>query len=282
MKPTTFIRSIIVSALVCSAAAACGAANGSDPAAATVGVAAAVWLTAAQLPDAASSAWVTAQQPAMVGQSKILEAISETDFPTAPTACRLPSAAVSKTTQDESDLFKQSTQPTNLLGDYPGGDGAAQFQLSYGTTGAAEQAAAQLTTAVEACAKSLHTTAGTNGGAHGKLSDPLGGSLALAAQLAQAEPQCTDVYVDSRCSIALTHPLTAGTALEANAVVTTQLPGAGAMAGGYMQSNSVYLVQRGNRVSMLFVDAALNWGANAADPTSVLQTMADNLGAVSP
>jgi hypothetical protein len=277
MKQTAFIRSLVLSALVCSVATACGTAGASDPPARVVDVPAPVWLTAAQLPGSASSAWEAAQQPATVSRSKILEAIGATNFPTAPAACRLPTAAISNTVRDESDLFKQTKQPTGLLGNVPGEGGAAQFQLSYGTTTAAERAAAQITTALEACAKSLNHTMGTNAGARGRLSDPLGGSLGLAAQLAQAEPQCVDVYVVSRCSTALTHPLTAGTALEADAVVTTQMPGAGAMAGGYTQSDAVYLVQRGSYVSILFVDATRSWSAGAADPTPVLQTMADDL-----
>jgi hypothetical protein len=208
-----------------------------------------------------------------VAPPTILKAISATNFPTAPAACRLPEAAIQSSTQDQSNLLKPGKPPTNLLGIASEQEGATQLLLFYPNNAAAEQAAAQITSSIEACAKALHTTTGTNGGARGKLADPSGVSLGLAAQLAQGEPQCIDVYVISRCTTKLAQPLTASIALESTAVVTTALPGAGATAGGYTQDDSVYLVQHGTVVTMLFVDAQVAWETPAADPTRVLQDM---------
>jgi hypothetical protein len=286
MKSLNLIRTVLVSAFVCAAAAGCGSvrgtglassAGGPGNAAASSAVAAPRWLTAAQLPDAAQLSWAAVQRPAAVPRSRILEAVSTTNFPTAPTACRLQSAAIEGSAQDESDLFEQARLPDGLLGSTPGQEGAAQFLLSYGSAGAAEQAAAQIITSIEACAKSLSQSTGTNDGARGRLSDPAGAALGLAAQLGQAEPQCIDVYVLARCTKVLARPLAAGVALESDAVVTTQLPGDGSMMGGYVQIDAVYLVQRGDFVSMLFSDAPLGWGTRAAEPTPVLQAMADDL-----
>lgn len=217
------------------------------------------------------------QSPATVKRSTILEAARVTNFPTAPAACRLPTAEIQSSSRDESDLFEQELLPGGLMGSTPAQEGAAQFLLSYGGTGAAEQAAAQIITSIDSCAKSLNQTVGTNDGARGQLSDALGESLGLAAQLGQAEPQCIDVYVVAHCTKLLAQPLAASVALEADAQVTTQLPGAGVEAGGYVQVDAVYLVQRGEVVSILFLDASLDWGMGAADPTPVLQAMAGDL-----
>ena len=210
--------------------------------------------------------------------STILKAISATNFPTAPAACRLPEAAIQSSTQDQSDLFKPGKPPTNLLGiAIRSRKARTQFLLFYPNSAAAEQAAAQITSSIEACAKALHTTTGTNGGARGKLADPSGVSLGLAAQLAQAEPQCIDVYVISRCTTKLAQPLTASIALESTAVVTTALCRAQArQQPAWIQrsrrADSVYiLVQHGTFVTMLFVDAQVAWETPAADPTRVLQ-----------
>jgi hypothetical protein len=287
MKPWNPARAILVSAFVCAAAAACGSGRGADlpssvgnqgtTAVGSSGAPSSGWLAAAQLPGAAKHPWTAVQQPAAVERSKFLEAVAATNFPTAPAACRLPATAIRSSARDESDLLFQQGLPSGLLGSAPGQEGAAQFLMSYSGTGAAEQAAAQITAALDLCAKSLNQTVGTNNGARGRLSDPSGGSFALAAQLGQAEPQCIDVYVVAHCTTLLARPLAAGVALEADAQVTTQLPGMGAEIGGYVQLDAVYLVQRGDVVSILFVDAPLGWGTSATDPAPVLQAMAADL-----
>jgi hypothetical protein len=280
MKSVTFIRCAMLSVLVCTSAAACtsssvnsvslpGPTGPSSPAPA--------WLAAKQLPDTPKGSWIERQIPVTVTQSAILKAISATNFPTAPAACRLPATAFQTSMKDWSDLFEQGQPNNDMIGSTSDYEGATQFLLDYGTSGAAEQAATQITTSIEACHTSLNQSMGINGGAHGKLSDPSSLNLALAAQLAQAEPQCIDVYVLARCTEKLTRPLTDSIALQSHAVDTTTLPGAGVMApNGYSQNDSVYLVQRGTYVSMLFVDVSLGFGASLAGPTPVLQAMVDD------
>jgi hypothetical protein len=288
MKPMKVTRFVLLCALLGPAAAACGS---TAPTVADVppdvsSPALSPWLAAAQLPDDKQVGWAQSQHPATVPQAKMREALQVTNFPTTPPACRLPIAAVQDSSGLQDDLFVATAHPptgpsTFMPSNQPAKDGAAQFLLSYQTSAAADQAYVQISDAVQACSKSLNQTRPTNSGATGTLDNPLGGAYALAAQLAQSQPECIDAYSIARCMKVLSQRLPASTALDAEASIILDLPGFGSGERGFVQSDSIYVVQRGEVISILFLDDSLGYTTAIADPTPVVQTMANDLSGAS-